>query len=350
MAKVDVSPELGHRLREFRLRSGIRANELANYIGKTPAYITKLEKGDFKSVDEKALEQIVNYITSDPNGYERFIDDFLSSASDDEIKAQLEIMRFDMIERTIPIPPDLIVYINEQLSKLGMTAAELVEYINQNDDYDDDFFERNHLKRTALRYNCFYPLPGGASDNDGLKTLILYRMSRRQIEDILSNRTTSCPHFMLFSMVYSLLKLQNGGRQPESEQWRLKSETSRILQENKFYTILDRSRFFATTALPEDYKDFLNNYDIRNFQLTNDIFEKIEYLSNCNVIYTNEKLEEIVKNLNEDTSFALGYMALPIHKLSSLPVAQKREFLEMIREQIDDYLRNTHVESAVELY
>jgi len=350
LAKVDISPELGHKLREFRLRSGIRAKELAQYIGKTPAYITKLEKGDFKTMDEDALQEIVKYITSDENGYERFIDDFLSSATEDEIKSQLDIMHFDMLERSIPVPKSLIVYINTQLQTMDVSIRELVNYINENDDYDDAFFTRHNLDRSELKTNTFYPIPGEGPRGGQLKTFILYKLFEPNVRAILSSRITVCPHVTLFAIVYNLLKLENGGKQPVEKQWQLKSETTRILTENKFYTILDRSRAFSKSSVPAEYTAFLSSYDKDNFTFINDIFEKLEYLSNYNVVYTNEKLEGIARNLNEDSSFTLSFMALPISRLAGLTVSQKKEFLELIRGQIDDYLSTVGSNNSVELY
>lgn len=350
MAKIDISPELGQRIREFRLRSGIRAKELAQYIGKTPAYITKLEKGDFKTMDEDSLQKIVAYVTSDEGGYERFIDDFLASASEDELKSQLDIMHFDMLERSIPVPKTLVTYINTKLQTLDISIRELVQYINENDDYDEAFFTQHGLDRAAIKFNSFYPLPGEGPSGGTIKTFILYKLSEPKVRAILSSHITACPHVILFAIVYNLLKLEHGGKQPVAEQWRLKSETTRILTENKFYTILDRSRAFSKSSVPAEYTDFLSSYDKDNFTLINDIFERLEYLSNYNVIYTNEKLAGIASNLNEDASFALGFMALPIAKLAGLTVSQKKEFLEQIRGQIDDFLSMASSCNAVELY
>lgn len=350
MAKIDIPPELGQRLREYRLKSGIRGKAVAQYIGKTPAYISKLEKGDFKSIDEEALHKIVNYITGDENGFERFIDDFLASASEDDIQSQLDIMRFDMLERVLPVSESLVDYINAQIHELGIDVQYLVDYINKNDDYDESFLERHGLDSSTIQYNYFYSLSGEQSEMDDPKTFILYRLSAVNVRSILTRRTTVSPHFIIFALVYNLLKLKNGGAQPEAEQWRLKSEASGILTENKFYTIFDRSRAFSASTQPSDYIDFLNSYDKEVYSRIDEIFDQIEYLANYNVVYANEKLEGIAKNMNEDASFALSFMSLPVSKLSMLSVSQKKRFLEITSTLIDDYLSTVGSNTAVELY
>ena len=349
MARIDISQDLVDKLKSVRIKNSIRANELAKYIGKTPAYVSKLENGDFKTMDQESLEKIVNYITSDPNGYERFIDDFLKTASSDEQDQQLDIMRFDMAERVIPIPPSLVHYINDQMEALKISVPELVSYINSNDDYSDEFLRKCGLQKDMMKTNYFYPIEG--NDDSGLpKTIILYHVSEYQLESILNFKTTSCAHVVLFSVVYCLLKLKNGGKQTVENSWKLRSQASEILVENKFYTILDRSRFFAQTQQPEEYKTFLNESDLTNYTLVSEILKRIEYMSNYNINYTNEKLTGIVENLNAEVSFALSFMALPIHRLSQLSTTQKREFLHLANDIIDDMTNNPKPDSQIDLY
>ncbi len=349
MARIDISPDIINRLKSVRIQNSIRANELAKYIGKTPAYISKLENGEFKTVDQESLEKIVNYITSDPNGYERFIDDFLKSASTDEQNNQLDMMRFDMAERIIPIPPSLIYYIKDQMEKLNISVSELTEYINKNDDYSDEFLNKCGLSRELMKPNYFYPIEG--NDDSGLpKTIILYHVSEYQLDSILNFKMTSCPHVILFAVVYNLLKLRDGGKQSTEKSWKLRTEASSILTENKFYTILDKSRFFAQTQQPEEYKAFLNEQDLTNYSLINEMLEHIEYLSNYNINYTNEKLQGIVENMSSEVSFALSFMALPISKMIQLTSTQKREFLNMVNNIIEDLVSNPRPDDQIDLY
>ena len=62
MPRAIVTPELAETLRGIRLQNKIQAKSLAAYIGKSPAFISKLESGNIQTIDTKELYSILQFI------------------------------------------------------------------------------------------------------------------------------------------------------------------------------------------------------------------------------------------------------------------------------------------------
>ena len=61
MPRAVVTPELTEILRSIRLQNKIQAKLLAEHIGKSPAYISKLESGNIQTIDTRELYMILQY-------------------------------------------------------------------------------------------------------------------------------------------------------------------------------------------------------------------------------------------------------------------------------------------------
>ena len=59
MAYVEVTKELGETIRNLRIQNKITGKELAEHVGRSPAYISKLEKAEIKNTDEDVFNEII---------------------------------------------------------------------------------------------------------------------------------------------------------------------------------------------------------------------------------------------------------------------------------------------------
>jgi len=50
-------------LKDFRISKNVKAKDIAIHINTSNAYISKLEKGDYKTIEEIVLLRIIKYIT-----------------------------------------------------------------------------------------------------------------------------------------------------------------------------------------------------------------------------------------------------------------------------------------------
>lgn len=62
MARYDVTPELASIIKSTRIVNNVTAKSVAEHIGKSQSYISKLEKGGIKSIEENELISIFKFI------------------------------------------------------------------------------------------------------------------------------------------------------------------------------------------------------------------------------------------------------------------------------------------------
>ena len=76
--KIKLSENIGLQLKEFRTKYKVKGKDIAELLGKSPAYVSKLEKGQIQQIEKDELVKITNYITFDNSySYQRSILDFL---------------------------------------------------------------------------------------------------------------------------------------------------------------------------------------------------------------------------------------------------------------------------------
>ena len=63
MPRAIVTPSLVETLRSIRLQNKIQAKQLALHIGKSPAYVSKLENGSIQTIDTEELNSILQFIS-----------------------------------------------------------------------------------------------------------------------------------------------------------------------------------------------------------------------------------------------------------------------------------------------
>ena len=111
MPRYEVTPGLAETLRSIRLQNKIQANKLAVHIGKSPAYISKLENGSIQTITPDELSKILRFISGEAHSTELAEQIYASlklKYSAKEIEEQLWFTNYDTVECRIPLPPALI--------------------------------------------------------------------------------------------------------------------------------------------------------------------------------------------------------------------------------------------------
>ena len=107
MPRAIVTPSLAETLRNIRLQNKIQAKQLASHIGKSPAFISKLEKGSIQTIDTDELNSILRFISGEESSVE-LADQIYKTLklrySTKEIEEQLWFVNYDTVECLLPIP------------------------------------------------------------------------------------------------------------------------------------------------------------------------------------------------------------------------------------------------------
>lgn len=335
--KLHVDKELGLQVKEFRNQYHKKAKDVAAYIEKSAAYISKLEKGEIHQIDKEDFVKMVNYITDSENGYQLFCERIIGAMDPEVLDGSTIAHNFDWIERTLPIPEDYCSYIKKKMHELNVNVRDLADYINLNDDLDKKFLQEQNINPNAVEKNTWLPYYEADSKNIR-RNYIIVKISDKEIEEILQQQITKTSYLYLYILLYHIYKLQELNKQlllDCSSRKKIKKKTIKKLSEYKIYTLADKANAISNVSNEAELENVLNASDVKSQKLMRELIGGISYLAEQDVEYTNQKLECVLANLKNDPSFSLAYMALPLEKIFTLPYNLKKAFLESIKILID---------------
>jgi transcriptional regulator with XRE-family HTH domain len=317
MDRIKLTEELSRLIKTTRISNNIKAIELANYLGKSVAYVTKLENTQFKSIDYNLLINMLQFLTKESGeNFNEFISKTLEKCSIEKANEEDWFVKFDRELRRIPIPQKLIEFISEELLNHNIKSTELIEYINKNEDLDDlnvDLSKYDHNARVAI-------------DN---RTCIIFDLDANFIDDILSKKIKSINYISMLAIIYHLNKLNTENKDEAY------SNSIKILNSFRFYTLNERDKLLKNSDTRKIQNEILSEYEKKNIKYVNNILRKIKIISDWNVDYANEKLAELEKTFNiDDPSFSLALICRKFYKLKNLNINDKRVFLK----EMDDLI------------
>jgi|SRR5690554_1091887 len=347
MAKVNITKELAEKIKELRIINKVKAIDLAEHIKKSSAYITKLENGNIKTLDYDELLTIFNFISKNEDDLEKIINKLSLELDSKDLEDQTWFMNFDIVERKIPIPGDLVDFINKKISDLGLTISYVVDYVNKNEDLSDIIIEHN-IDINKFDSNLWHTV---YIDGKPVSFIIL-KLNLNDIIDILEKKQDTSNYVTIQGILYNLFRLEHGLNNPlrEEENIRIKKEVIKILNSFKFYSSTEKSRILETAATKQEFDSLLNEFDITNKKLINEFLGYISFLSDFNVKYTNEKLALLNRNFKWDPSYILAISSLPFYELENMSKSLKSNLLNDIRKLVDEYKNKPEAEKTIEVY
>ena len=347
MAKVNITKELAEKIKELRIMNKVKAIDLAEHIKKSSAYITKLESGDIKTINYDELLTIFNFISKDEDDLSKIVDKLSLELDTEDLEDQTWFMNFDTVERKIPIPSDLIDYINKKIANLELTIPYVVDYVNKNEDLLD-INSKYNIDINKFKSNLWHT---EFVDNKPI-SFIKIKLDLNEIIEILEKRQDTSNYVTIQSILYNLFRLEYGLNNllSEEENTKMKKEVIAILNSYKFYSSVEKGKLLDTAATKQEFDSLLNEFDIANQKLINEFLGYISFLSDFNVKYTNEKLILLNRNYKWDSSYILAISSLPFYELDNMSKSLKSNLLNDIKKLVDEYKNKPEAEKTIEVY
>jgi len=351
--KIMLSEAIGLHLKEFRMQYHIKAKDIALFLNKSPAYISKLEKGQIQQIDKDTLSNITDFITGSDNGYMLFCEKIAEHADSKELERNVMLLNFDLVDRRLPVTEELVSFFKTKMDNLKVSSHELAKYINQNEDLGADFFQEHGILFNSIEKNTWYSYRE-ADTLEQHRNFIYLNYDSKRIDSFIDGKIFKCEYMFPFSMLYHLLKMtykQKGKAYDDKLIDKCHIEAEKLLFEHKFYSLSVRSRLRHQAESANDFNQLLSSFDLDNQQYTSLLFENIRFLSEFDIDYTNQKLKKIVENFTDcDASFALAYMSISLSQLADLQVSLKRDFLQEIESIVSKYSNLIHENENIEKY
>lgn len=328
MAKIKLTEELAKTIRNTRIANNIKTIELAKEIDKSTAYISKLEAGGFKNIDFHMLLDIFKFIIGDKEDFNDFVEKTLEKChiefTDEELEKQKWMLKFDTEVRQIPISQELVGFISDKLKHLNISAESVIREINKN----TELKECNIKIKDEYEFNTYI-------EDEG-KTFIVYNLEDDLLAKILARNIKSVNYITMKGIIRILLKLQGVSDNED--------KAVEILNSFKFYTLAERNKLLSKNEHDKAINEILNDYDRDNIKYVNSIFGNIKILSNWNIDYTNERLENLAKSFDTDAPFILSVIGRNYFDLKDLKVEDKKKFLTELKELINKFAKITYDE------
>lgn len=336
MPKYAVTQNMGAALKSLRIRQGKKAIDVANSIGKTGAYISKLENATLKTIQEKDLINIIKTLSSDKDEFSNNIELLLSNTLPQYSKEEAEDkewkLNLELFYQKFSIPDQYLTLVKEKMSALNITSKELTDYINSNSDlYNNESFTKEQLDAADKNHWYF---------NDG-NSFIVINIKEKDLEKVLSNdKNIQVNYSMLLCILVSLFRLE---KLPHDEAYKKAykilsdlqiltiSEKISIMRSydksNKMHTILDQR---GNERLPESDRKLLTS--LYDFVKKTNSFAQIHSID-----YVNKKMDTMISNLDKDPILFMGYIGVDLERMKDCDISIKREFINAIKDLIDEY-------------
>ena len=347
MARAVVTPELADTIRSIRLQNKIQVKDLAQHIGKSSAYISKLESEKMQNIDTDVLYSIFRYISntdSDNDLAEKIYSSLKIKHSKKDISDQLWYVNFDTIDRRIPIPEALIDELNLRLDTIGVSREQLLRRINANEALSD--IEKNNAK---LPYNQWY-----YDDSvEGFKTSIKLHMDSAQLDAILNKEADVSSYMYILSIAFYIIKMEqfNNKVQIDNTEYGLVYDSAvGLLNSYKFYSMAEKNVLLSTKETQSEVLEMLNSFDLDNIEIVNKIISGFKYSSECNIKDTNIKLTSFEQNMRWDLGFMMKVISLDFKSLDKTNFSNKRNLISEIEGLILKYSQLSENENRLESY
>lgn len=346
MARYAVTPELSEAIKTVRIKNGIASKDLAKHLGKSAAFITKLEKCEVKTIKEEDLTAIVDYIVCDHDSFSDKLESLVETSclrdSPELLEKQIWLMNYDWIYCKIPLPDELSTDILTQMEAGNISVDMLSEEICKNAELDEEIRED-----LTIPYNEWQ---GTLTDGTRRYYYIKLKISPTEIDDVLHKRVDT-NYVTIYAIVRFLHYLLFYPCTPISEiSLEISEYTEEYLNQHKFYSISERKKRQQEVKSKEELSQILTEIDLKNSELVKMLMAFIETLSDLDVVDTNTKLEKLLKNIQWDCAFTMMILSQPYYELSGVSFTNKKELLGKISELIAEYKDMPESKKALESY
>lgn len=345
MAKFKVTPELATLLKLNRTRNHVSGRSVAQAIGKSASYVSRLEKGEIKTIQEDELTEILKVLNPGKDFYGEALPDLVSLVrtfpNAQDVLHQLWLTTYDVVLRPIEVPAGLAEYFEGCLAQIDMTPEQLATLINQS--LSSPFYEElqpNELVTVELK---------------NVSTLLARsHVDPVQLRGIVERTVTVSSYFELQSITYYLIhNVEFGGKPMTVEMGNQCIHAS--------YEVLAKFGVHSLThfigliggeiqgTVPSNSS--LNElFEESGRQSLGQIGQAIQAMTEYDPVTTSQALDQLTRSLAWDPSFALKVIGLPLSDLGEMSYSLKKQLLEDMEALLDRYQRIPAEKRRLERY
>lgn len=352
LIKFEISPELISFIKALREKYNVKATDIKEKIGKSSAYISKFDKGDYKLITLKDFLTMIEAICNEKDLSFKLVDEYVKqriSSDKSEYSSDHGLSTYDDVIRIVTVPEKLIDFINDQLNNIYSkesfethTLQAFIEKINENSDLPDI------SKSDKYEYNIYY---ADLEDSDGCKVdnggceecdqkgtciknnsaFVKVKLKFEEVSKLLAKEVAESNCLTITALLYQIFR-ENGINKNLAQICAANTMSQYgfySLQAQKFAKITAEKRNKANSQLIE-----MSNQT--QFVISN-LIDFIYFMNKKNSSYVVKKMLGLNNNLYSDPSIIFAILDLPFSKTKDLSREQKGKMIQEISDIIIKY-------------
>lgn len=339
--RFEVTPILAEGIRMSRIQNGIASKDVAAMLYRSPTYISKLERGDIKTIDAEELTAVLHYVIPGDGGKELTLSEKLEILVSNlapryeprEIERELWLENYDWVICEHPVPPELPAAIAAKMKEEHIGVETLCAAINSNAELPPEL--RNERSIPFNQWRNYF-------ENGTLKNhFIKLSISLADITDFLEGRRSAANYLLAFVIVRFLRWLVD-----YPEEIRISDDRA---DELNTYTVhfLDLYHFSSNSDKRRQKRNAENKMLLEKLcggkenrlpaSVINELPGLLKTMPQENIESLFRAVELLSINLEWDPAFMRKLMSLPFSELEGLSYSNKRQLLSKIEDLIQSY-------------
>lgn len=343
--KFSVTPELAILLKTIRTKNGISAKDLAENVGKSSSYISKLESGDVKNIQKELLTSILTYITEGTDFFGECLPEAVTILNTfiepERMTSQAWLLQYDVVDRPIHVPPEMVDDLSNRMDAAGFTIHEIVNYANENVDSEmDSRFPENTV--LSMPYE------------EGNRLLVRMNFQVEEIEELFSKKRVTTNYMTLNSLAFTIFRATEFGmtetKLPPDQAVEVLRSTSALMELYNVHSLTGFSHMLSSNEFIERQKPMAWPYENIENSALNEAVRIFNEAMDHDALNTKKALDSFLDALNWDPAFMMKLMSLPFSELEGLSFQNKKQLLEELFIVVDKYNRMSDFEKRMETY
>ena len=342
--KFSVTEELSALLEKQRREHKITAQILSAAVGKSPSYISKLEKRSLGSILDADLIRVFCEIWKESDFFgvllPRIVTEYLRLYGLESLSSQLWLINLDLIVRQIPVPETLVARLLAQMEKMGIDHRQYAHLINEN---------RDSPTMTGLPKNEFVHY----TMSDGKELLLIWlEMPPELILDVLEGRQKLLSFSQLNALVYTILREERFGPRDftAEEAEHLLHDCQNVLEHFGILPTVPYAEMVISKNDTHNEMSINANLSSTNNETVGEITEILRSLVESDMLAGTQAISQILRNLHWDAGFMLKLMCLPYPELDPISYSAKADLLKEMRRLLERYEHLPASRKTFEIY
>ena len=339
--KFSITPELARLVKTLRVQNNVNAKDLAAHLGKSPSYVSKLESGQMRRIEDNTLTEALCFCAGSTDFYGealpaavRVLRGMLDPGN---IVDQIWLMHYDAVERIVDVPGDMVADISNNLAASEISIATLVQFLNANIDSEAPAsFPANQIV---------------AVDYDGPKRVTAHiEISKETVSQLLKGEVVKTRYFILHNIVHAMFRLRDYAdvktKLPPDDAIKVLQYTAVYLEQWNIESLMGYGQFLSSDEFVAHQLPLL----VGDSGIVDTIADMLHEISAHDLLNTVEQLSAFRETIAWDPAFALKIIGISFSDLDDLSYSNKRALLSDINALVERYENMSDLERKLENY